>query len=85
MFGFERLAELIRLHAPRGGAALVETVLAEMEHFSRLREDDITLLVVDQRSEAVAQVASASAILSGPGDGQPRTAPPLQWKTLPVL
>ena len=62
MFGFERLKELIRIHAPRGAAGLIETILEEMEHFSRLREDDITLLVVDQRSEAAVQLASASAV-----------------------
>jgi serine phosphatase RsbU (regulator of sigma subunit) len=66
MFGFERLKELIHRHSDKAPAELIDSVLREVDRFSGLREDDMTMLVVDHRG----------VVNGSPPVGQ-LTAPPL--------
>ncbi|MEO0601384.1 MAG: SpoIIE family protein phosphatase [Myxococcota bacterium] len=50
MFGYDRLAEVIRDEAPGGAQSIIDATLRELGNFSAIKaEDDITMLVVHQR------------------------------------
>jgi len=51
LYGFERLKDRIAASAPRGPAYVVEEVLADLERFSTVQDDDVTLLAVQRIGE----------------------------------
>src|SRR5690606_33377459 len=53
MFGYERLSELVREHAGEGPGRLVQVVLDAVESHSGIRDDDMTMLVIDHSGERV--------------------------------
>ncbi|MSP63916.1 MAG: hypothetical protein EXR72_26950 [Myxococcales bacterium] len=59
MFGYDRLKGLIRQRAAAGAGGLIEHVLAEIHRFSSVREDDMTMLVLDHVGDAAEPAQAA--------------------------